>query len=351
VPAILAHRPVGWVNTRFQAAILLADWLSLFFLPRKRRSFGPIEAPLYMLTVFRVLLTCIIGTVGQWSMVSLSFAIVLQLTLLAISVYGLWIEPFRLGVTFQSLQSSRLNPTLPPIRLLHLADIHVERIGIREEYLQQLIAHLAPDVIVFSGDFINLSYRDNPTAYAAVRAVIAQWKAPYGIFTVSGSPLVESPEMVQEFVGGLDIRWLQNESVDLDIRGQHLTIIGVTCRHHIEGDSRDLRHIASNTSSDIFRLLLYHSPDLAPNAGAVGIDLYLCGHTHGGQIRAPIYGAIVTSSAWGKKYEMGRYKIDGTVLYTSRGIGLEGGGAPRARFLCPPEVILWQLTGTSEDLS
>ncbi len=62
-------------------------------------------------------------------------------------------------------------------------------------------------------------------------------------------------------------------------------------------------------------------------------------------MRLPGYGAILTASALGKRYEMGRYDKDGTTLYVSRGIGLEGLAAPRVRFLSPPEITLFEVTG------
>jgi hypothetical protein len=43
---------------------------------------------------------------------------------------------------------------------------------------------------------------------------------------------------------------------------------------------------------------------------------------------------------------MGRYQEHATTLYVNRGLGLEGLGAPRARFLAPPEVVLWELNNT-----
>ena len=97
-----------------------------------------------------------------------------------------------------------------------------------------------------------------------------------------------------------------------------------------------------------FSILLYHTPDLMPyiadaRVAGTGVTLYLAGHTHGGQIRLPIYGALATSSRWGKRYEMGRYYEGETTLYVSRGLGMEGLGAPRARFLAPPEIILWNI--------
>jgi predicted MPP superfamily phosphohydrolase len=87
-----------------------------------------------------------------------------------------------------------------------------------------------------------------------------------------------------------------------------------------------------------YSVLLYHTPDLIDTASALGVNLYLAGHTHGGQIRLPFYGALITFSAYGRRYQMGRYTLGPTTLYVSRGLGMEGLGLPRVRILCPPEV-------------
>jgi hypothetical protein len=85
-----------------------------------------------------------------------------------------------------------------------------------------------------------------------------------------------------------------------------------------------------------------------PEAARHGIDLYLCGHTHGGQVRLPGFGAILTSSQLGKRYEMGLYREGQTSMYVSRGVGLEGLSAPRVRFLAPPEITLITLQGAKD---
>ena len=87
-------------------------------------------------------------------------------------------------------------------------------------------------------------------------------------------------------------------------------------------------------------VLLYHSPELMPQAVQMGIDLYLCGHTHGGQVRMPIIGPLLTSSNLGRDYVMGHYEEEQTDLYVSTGVGLEGLSAPRVRLLAPPEITL-----------
>ena len=103
--------------------------------------------------------------------------------------------------------------------------------------------------------------------------------------------------------------------------------------------------------ADSARVLLYHSPELMPLVQQHPVELYLCGHTHGGQVRLPFYGAIVTSSVTGKRYEMGAYDEQETMLYVSRGIGLEGLSAPRMRLFCPPEIVLHTLSGGHEGVA
>ena len=62
--------------------------------------------------------------------------------------------------------------------------------------------------------------------------------------------------------------------------------------------------------------------------------------------RLPLYGAMLTGTEIGKQYEMGRYDVDGMTMYVSRGIGMEGMAAPRARFLCPPEIVCIDVHGS-----
>ena len=280
LPVLRFDRNVRVAVGCFHVGLLLADWLTLYGLPRTRRSFGPVAPPLYAITALRGLLTTVIGLLTGRSEVALFADVVIQITILVLSIYGQWVEPVGLIVSYETLTSKKLNLGDAPIRLLHLADLHVEQIGLREEKLQSLVADIAPDIIVFSGDFINLSYNQDLDAVATVRTIISEWHAPYGVFCVSGSPLVETQELVTQFVEGLDIRWLRNEVVEVVVRGQRIRISGITCTHQVQPDSSTLTDVLSNSfASADFSLFLYHSPDLAPIVNTWGIDLYLCGHT------------------------------------------------------------------------
>jgi uncharacterized protein len=96
-----------------------------------------------------------------------------------------------------------------------------------------------------------------------------------------------------------------------------------------------------------FTAFLYHTPDLIEEVARESVDLYCAGHTHGGQVALPLYGAMLTLSKYDKKYEAGLYREKNTVLYVNRGIGMEGGSVPRVRFWSRPEVTVIDLVAQS----
>lgn len=342
--------PVAYGAGLLQLASSLGDWAMLALLVIRGRSYGPVKPPLLGLAFVRGFLGALLATLArsalaagpEWLLVDL----VLLAGLSALAIYATWIEPFRLGLTQIRLNSSRLGRPGRPIRLLHLADLHLEHITVRERRLLELIARIQPDVIVFTGDVLNLSFVRDPQAVEEARTLMRHWRAPYGVYAVRGSPLVDVDGWVERIYAGLDhIAFLRDEVRVVNVGGRSIAIVGVECTHERADDLPRLRQVLARVPAGMYAVLLYHSPDLAPEAAAWGVDLYLCGHTHGGQIRLPIIGALHTSSAWWKRFEMGRYQLGGMTLYVSRGIGMEGMSAPRARFLAPPEVTLFVLDG------
>lgn len=317
------------------------NWAVLWGLPRAGRSYGPDKPSALALTLALALFMVIAGffaTAASALIAAVSAAAALTLVVF----YATWIEPFRLGATRQTLRLEAANA--PHLRLLQLGDLHLERETGRERQLQALIDQLQPDLIVFSGDFVNLSYTWDATALADIRRVIARWRAPLGVYCVPGTPVVEPLPRVLEFVQGLDnLTLLTNRWASVAAPGGALHILGLVTTHDLPTDRRALAEQLASAPPDGVRLLLSHSPDLAPEAAAAGFDLYLCGHTHGGQIRLPVVGALFSSSHLGNRFIMGRYQVNDMTLYTTRGIGMEGLGAPRARFLCPPEIVLWEI--------
>lgn len=339
---VLQDQTAVWV-TILVGVFLGGDLVILISLPAKKLSFGPWKAqffPLALLRVFSaVFLSLLALAIGSGA--ALVLLILAQLAGTAALFWGAVVEPFRLELSEIYLFTDRLPYGTPPIRILHITDLHVERLTQREERVLQLVKEARPDVIFITGDYVNLSYNRDPQTHAQVKQLLSQLHAPFGVYATLGSPPVDLRQTVPPIFDGLDIPLMRLAWKPLDLgEGRKLIVMGMDCTHDLPTDSARLARLISAVPHDTPQVLLYHSPELMPQAIYHGIDLYLCGHTHGGQVRLPVIGPLLTSSQLGRKYVMGLYHEGRTNLYVSRGIGLEGLSAPRVRFLAPPEMTL-----------
>jgi predicted MPP superfamily phosphohydrolase len=325
---------------------MLADAAALTILPFLGLSFGRVMSPLVLFHLFRLALLLPLPVVAlllprrpTWTVALITAVLLVQCGLSLAAIYGLFIEPFRLDTTEMSIEAPAFLPDRP-LRVLHITDIHVERMTKRERYLLELVELSRPDLIVLTGDYVNVDYLNDPQTTQDAHRVLAQLHAPYGVYAVLGT--VDDASIVPALFDGLDIHVLDDQVETLTFPGGKLSLLGVNMQTKAN-KSNTLAGLMKQVPAEAYTLLLYHSPDLVEAASQEHVDLYLAGHTHGGQIRAPFYGAIITFSKYGKQYEMGEYHVGGTMLYVSRGVGLEGLGLPRMRFLCPPEIELFEL--------
>ncbi|NIS81737.1 MAG: hypothetical protein GTO14_16365 [Anaerolineales bacterium] len=324
-----------WLLTIGLWFFFLADWVLLSALPRVGKSYGPAKSPTLLLALLRL----------PTAFLPLPWNLATQVIGTLLVLYSFWIEPHAVQLTRQTLRSKKLKFG-PPLRILHLGDLHLERMTAREKKILNLIPSLSPDLILFSGDFLNLSYIFDPAAWADVQEFLQQLSAPLGVFAVTGSPPIDHEGIIADILDETSVHWLRDEKVTLEHDSNRFDLIGISCTHKPFIDGPRLSSVLDE-GNERFTVLLYHTPDLAPEASTAGIDLQLSGHTHGGQVRLPFWGAIVTSSLYGKRFESGRYDLGDLTLYVTRGIGMEGKGAPRVRFLCPPEITLWEISADS----
>jgi predicted MPP superfamily phosphohydrolase len=201
-------------------------------------------------------------------------------------------------------------------------------------------------LILLTGDFLSTSYNRDPQAVSDLRTLLAQFHAPAGLFAIWGTPEVDIPHVLRPSFVDLGIDVLEDRATELDIRGTRIWLMGVTCTRNLDEADVGLAQLLVDAPPDALTVLLFHTPDLFPRASARGVDLILSGHTHGGQWRVPGFGAILTSSRYWKRFEAGLYHEGDSHMYVSRGLGMEGFGAPRARFFCPPEIVSIRLVGS-----
>ncbi len=250
--------------------------------------------------------------------------------------YGRFVEPNWLEVTDTRVPTARLPAGHRGVRIVHLSDIHSIETPLLEDDLPTVVAGLRPDVIVFTGDCAN-----SPAGVATFRACISRLAKIAPTFCVKGNwDAMYFPEV--ERFAGTGATELDGASATVDVDGAHVRVVGVGFLGGLEGVAPAIAALPADGPA----VVLYHPPypDVVPPKFAKRVDLMCAGHTHGGQVALPFYGALLTFSKYGKKYERGLYATDeGFPMYVSRGVGMEGWYAPRVRFCSRPEIALIEL--------
>jgi len=252
--------------------------------------------------------------------------------------YAYCIEPYWLETTRVVLRSDKLPAGAGPIRIVHISDLHCEATVKLEDELVDAIATAKPDLIAFTGDAIN--YRE---ARETFRRCMTRLAAIAPTFAVKGNWDVWLVPMEGLF-DGMGVLELDGGGVELQIRGTTVWVAGASVG---PGAQEKIAVALDAASPGALKVLLHHWPREIYLASEHDADLYLCGHTHGGQVALPFYGAIITLAKFGKRFEAGLYHVGDTAMYVSRGIGMEGGLVTRLRFCARPEMTIIEVVPTS----
>jgi len=257
----------------------------------------------------------------------------LALTGIACALYAVFVEPTQLRVTKYRIETPKIRKG-ETCRIVHLADFHVRAKGPREAQLPGLVRSLKPDLILHTGDF----FAWGSDTEAIVSELLRSWDVPQ--YACRGNM-----DNYADFQGTLrngGVHILECAAAEETVRGARIRIFGCSASTEYR-----LTKALNRLPPDAFTIVLCHAPHAFTQIWNTPADLMLSGHTHGGQICLPWYGAIITTDDYGKRYESGLYEEHGAKLIISRGIGCVA-RLPEMRFLCPPEVVVIDLIGTGE---
>lgn len=248
-------------------------------------------------------------------------------------LYGRLVEPYRLTETRVPLSSAKIPAGSRPIRVVHISDLHCDPSIRLENRLPEAIAAARPDLVVFTGDAIN-----SPGGLENFRSVMTRIAAIAPTFAVRGNWDVWFWNRI-DLYAGTGVRELDGSGAEVTVGDTRIWVCGTAVEH----EGLQASAVAAAPAGD-YCVYLQHYPDEIEEVAALGgADLYCAGHTHGGQVALPGYGALLTFSRFGKRFEAGQYRVGDTWLYVNRGIGMEGGDAPRVRFWAPPEITLFEI--------
>jgi predicted MPP superfamily phosphohydrolase len=230
----------------------------------------------------------------------------------------------------------RLPAAFDGLRVAFLADIHhgpyVELDHVAAVVRTTLA--LQPDVVVLGGDYSTAEARYIGPCFE----VLTGLKAPLGVYGVLGNHdywhgIAEShagfraSRIMEMTNAGV---WLERGSHRLRLAGVDDMWCGQTHPTSALGDAR----------ADDACVLVSHNPDFAEKLRDERVGLVLSGHTHGGQLYVPGFGAPIVPSRYGQKYLKGLVQAPATQVYVSRGLGTV---AAPMRFRSPPELTLLTL--------
>ena len=282
-------------------------------------------------------------------------------------LYSTRVEPYRFRLRRRTVPLRGLPPALNGLRILHLSDFHITRDDWRRLKAILRFAAVEAEVIAMTGDFVDA---DDEAEARLAAEVVGRFRAPLGKFAVLGNhdrfrrggrrvfsvlrtvrfsltgiedrdpDLISTTGLphVGRLLAASDTRLLMNEACPLTFNGTRFWVIGVD-DNHLGFD--DLARALTGVPADEFRVLLAHSPTILPAAEAAGIPLVLAGHTHGGQIRLPLIGAIAIGARRPAGDAGGLLPTRTGYIHISPGLG--SSRSLPFRLGCPPEATLLEL--------
>ena len=261
------------------------------------------------------------------AVIDLSIPVVLRLT--GMSGIGRWYAR-QIEVVRREVLLERLPPEFDGFTILHLSDLHADISPGALRALPEVVRPLDYDLCVITGDFRGKTFGSCLPSLAITQKLVGTLRQP--VFGVLGNH--DSAGMLPGLEEG-GITMLMNEGRYLVRDGAHVWLAGVDDPHFYQAD--DIGLAMQGASPEDCTILLSHSADNYARAAEQRVDLFLCGHTHGGQLCLPGRKPVFTSSSFPMTLASGAWEHKTMQGYTSRGIGTS---SAEARLFCPPEVTL-----------
>ncbi len=252
---------------------------------------------------------------------------------------GLWRAGLSNGLQPRISEKMFFSPKLPPafdnFRILFLSDLHLDGMPGLTEAICRKIENLQVDLCLLGGDIRMDVYGPTAPCLRLLRRLLGKVRATDGIFGVLGNH--DCIEMLPDLEEA-GMLMLVNDALAVTRDGVSLWLVGLDDPHYYRMHDPDLAFC--KVPSDAFSILLAHSPEAIEDVLPFRPSLYLCGHTHGGQICLPGGRPLYTNSRAKRATASGSWHYRGMPGYTSRGVGASG--VP-LRFHCPGEICLFTL--------
>jgi predicted MPP superfamily phosphohydrolase len=263
-------------------------------------------------------------------------------SLLALDYYITEVEPYRCHIREVQLFTDKISK---PLKIVHFSDIQSAGVGEYEALVFEKITSINPDLILYTGDFLQLGKdREFNKEWSKLLVLFKQLNPRFGIYAVFGDTELELYSRSKAEL--MPIRMLSSTTSQFEFEGGTVSILGLSLFQSKRPlwAMRSIEPWIESSDEELFKIALGHSPNFALALKDTPVDLCLAGHTHGGQVRVPFYGPLTIYSKIPKEWALGFRQIGLPYLNVTAGVGSNRyGGLPPIRFNCPTELTVIEL--------
>lgn len=270
----------------------------------------------------------------------LSFLSIIILTIFVFYIYARFVEPNSLIVHYENIKNSLISED-KEIKVLQISDMHISE-HFDEKDVRNVVKKIngeQPDLVVFTGDLIDeFNNYENKDDLLDVSEILKEIDASYGKYAIYGNHDYGggAEQIYRKIMEESGFVILKNEKVILE--QQNINIIGMD--DSIFGKF-EKNKLIDCLDEEMFNVVLSHEPDVIDYLLEYDIDLFLSGHSHGGQVNLPLVNSLPLLA---KKYISGIYSFNNyrqTTLYVNVGLGTS---QIPLRFMAPPELSVFVLS-------
>ncbi len=238
-------------------------------------------------------------------------------------------------VRHEVLAVPRLPASFSGFRLLLMSDLHIDQDPELPAIVTDRLRGLEVDLACLAGDFQRRIMGQHQRALRLLASVVAVIQARDGIYAVRGNH--DSAALMGD-LPSIGVQVLHNRAQPIVREGERLWLAGVDDPHLYR--AHDVAAAVRSIPDGECIILIAHSPEAYKEAADAGVSLYLCGHTHGGQVLIPGIGSLAKNMRAPMALHRGFWHYNGMLGFTSTGVGC---GSVFARFNCPPEIVVLTL--------
>ena len=231
-----------------------------------------------------------------------------------------------LDVTEYTAESNLLPKSFSGYTIAHVSDLHNAEKGENNEKLISALEEAKPDMIAITGDLVDSRHTDIEVAMEFAKQAVKIAPCYYVTGNLEGR--LPNYDSIKNELVEIGVNVMDNSKLEIKKDGQKITLLGIEDprmvsvfeEHYARITNYNLNNIAHDVSG--YTILLAHRPELFDTYKAFDINLVLCGHAHGGQVRVPFLGGVlVPNQGFFPEYDAGKFTERKTTMIISRGIG------------------------------